>query len=419
MDYKKSADGMMNLVTKVVDEIGPRLPASDEERAAAKLIRAEYEKNIGLKTVSEPFKVAPNSTIGFIPYLGYTALAGFILFWIMPLLGAIAAALVLIYAFTMVFVYTDIFKFLWPKKDSENFYTVQEPKSGKADYTIILSAHYDSSWHWTLQYSNPKTMLPKLIVGIVAVLVLLAAGIALPAMGKNIAIWTAAAAYSAQAWSAGEWVLRVLLLVLSPGFVFLILFLSPDKSLASPGAMDNLSGIAQNMMIAKYYAENPGELPDNCRLIALAFGCEEAGLKGSMAFVKEHKNDGLLDNAYVINIDSVSDADYFEVVMGDIMQLTRFDQGMIDLAYDSLKEAGVIRKTGKIYNPIGGCDSTPFAKIGVPTVTIAAQNPVPTTYYHTKDDKPGRLSKDVFAEGLKASHILIKKICDKEAAKKQ
>lgn len=418
MDYKKSAEGMMNLVTKVVDEIGPRLPASEEERAAAKLIRGEYEKNIGIKTVSEPFKVAPNSTIGFIPYLGYTALAGFILFWIMPLLGAIAAGLVLIYSFTMVFVYTDIFKFLWPKKDSENFYTVQEAKSGKADFTIILSAHYDSSWHWTLQYNNPKTMLPKLAMGILAVLVLLIAGIVLPATGRNIAIWTAAANYSVSAWSVSEWVFRALLLVLSPGFVFLTLFLSPDKSLASPGAMDNLSGIAQNMMIAKHYAENPDELPDNCRLIALAFGCEEAGLKGSMAFVKQHKNDGLLDNAYVINIDSVSDGDYFEVVMGDIMQLTRFDQGMIDMGYESLKEAGLIRKTGKIYNPIGGCDSTPFAKIGVPTVTIAAQNPVPTTYYHTKDDKPGRLSKEVFAEGIKASHILIKKICDKEAAKK-
>ncbi|NCA66537.1 MAG: M20/M25/M40 family metallo-hydrolase [Clostridia bacterium] len=417
MDYKKSADGMMRLVKKVVDEIGPRLPGSDEERAAAKLISSEYEKNIGLKTVSEPFKVAPLSTIGFIPYLGYIAICGFLLFFIMPIFATIAASIVLIYAFTMVFVYTDIFKFLWSKKDSENFYTVQEARSGKSDFTIILGAHYDSSWHWILQYNNPKTFLPKLALGIVAVLMLFVTGIVLTATGNNVPIWTAIANYSANPWSATQWTMLILPLLLSPGLVFLTLFLSHDKSIASPGAMDNLSGIALNMEIAKHFNANPEELPDNCRLVAMAFGCEEAGLKGSMAFVKKHKTDGLLNNAYFINTDAVSDGEYFEVVTGDLMQLTNFDPEMIKLGYECLQETGVVKKTGKIINPIGGCDSTPFAKAGVPTVTIAAQNPVPSTYYHTKDDRPERLSTEVFAQGLEVIYRFVKKICDKETSK--
>ena len=35
LDYKKSADDMMTLIKKVESEIGPRLPASEEEKKAA------------------------------------------------------------------------------------------------------------------------------------------------------------------------------------------------------------------------------------------------------------------------------------------------------------------------------------------------------------------------------------------------
>jgi hypothetical protein len=157
-DFKQGAEDMMSFIKKVESEVGPRLPGSNEERAAAKLIKEEYEKNIGLKPVSEPFKVAPESGIGAIPYIGIGGLINVILLFIYPLAAIILGALLFLYFGVMGGYYTRIFDFLWKKKGSENFYTVQEPKSGKADYNIILSAHYDSSWNWTLAKKIPKPL---------------------------------------------------------------------------------------------------------------------------------------------------------------------------------------------------------------------------------------------------------------------
>jgi hypothetical protein len=348
--------------------------------------------------------------------LGWTGVLATLLFYVTPILGIVLCLAVLLYAFTMVFVYTDLFAFLWPKKISENVYSVQEPKDGAPKFTIILGAHYDSSWHWTTQYKNPKTFLPKLGLGLLSFFVLLAASITLTAKGDIRPIWTAAIEYSAAPWSATRWAMVILPAVVAPCYAFIIRFLSHNKKLASPGAMDNLSGIALNLELAEHYAKNPEELK-GARLITVAFGCEEAGLKGSMAFVKKHLGEDILKNAYFINIDSVSDADYFEAVGGDLMQMTRFDPELIEMTYQSIKETGVLKSKGKIINPVGGCDSTPFAKAGIPTVTIAAQNPVPTNYYHTKDDKPERLSTEVFANGLEIVKRVIEKIVQKETGK--
>ena len=42
-NFKQSADEMMTFIKKVESEIGPRLPATDEERAGAQLIKADMK----------------------------------------------------------------------------------------------------------------------------------------------------------------------------------------------------------------------------------------------------------------------------------------------------------------------------------------------------------------------------------------
>lgn len=419
-NFRKSADDMMTFIKKVEKEIGPRLPGSDEERAAAKLIKEEYEKNIGLKPVSEPFKVAPESGIGAIPYLGICALFNLILFFIYPLIGSIFGLLLLFYVAVMVGYYTNIFDFLWKKKDSENFYTVQEPLSGKIDYTIILGAHYDSSWNWNLAKKNPKTFIPKIVWGVAGLIGTIVGGFILTfsSGGKFAApLWVNISNYAS--FGFWQWLSILFPIACIPGLYYLTQFLSHDKTIASPGCMDNLTGIGLNQEIAKHFNANPEDLPENCRLITTAFGCEESGLRGSFAFVKKHKNDGLLKNAYCINVDSISDEDYFEVVTADPIQFCKFDKELGDMLYDSLKELNLIKKTGKIVNPIGGCDATPLTRAGVPSITFAAQNPIATNYYHTSNDKSDRLKPETFAGGIEAVYMLIKKIGKKEADKRK
>ena len=74
-----------------------------------------------------------------------------------------------------------------------------------------------------------------------------------------------------------------------------------------------------------------------------------------------------------------------------------------------MKEAG-IQKPGNIANPVGGCDSTPFQKAGVKSITFAAQNPVMSDYYHTFRDVPERFSPETVGLGLDVVLRVISKI---------
>ncbi|UKI52188.1 MAG: M28 family peptidase [Clostridium sp.] len=167
--------------------------------------------------------------------------------------------------------------------------------SGKTDYTIVLSAHYDSSWNWNLAKKNPKTFIPKIVYGVVGLLSILVFGFVLQfAAGGAYAhpLWTNAATITAWKWYA--YVGYILPIVCIPGLYFITQFLSHDKTIASPGCMDNLTGIGLNQEIAKHFSAHPEDLPENCRLICAAMACEESGLRGSRAFVKHHKDDGML-----------------------------------------------------------------------------------------------------------------------------
>ena len=82
---------------------------------------------------------------------------------------------------------------------------------------------------------------------------------------------------------------------------------------------------------------------------------------------------------------------------------------------ESMREAG-IKNPGDIANPVGGCDSTPFQKAGVKSITFAAQNPVMSDYYHTYRDVPERFSADTVGLGLDVVLRVISKI-DQERTK--
>ncbi|MDX1799148.1 MAG: M28 family peptidase, partial [Candidatus Lokiarchaeia archaeon] len=78
------------------------------------------------------------------------------------------------------------------------------------------------------------------------------------------------------------------------------------KERPSSGAIDNASGVAISIELAKIFNKNPLE---NTDILILWPGAEEWGLKGSKAFCKNHfqslKKMYDLDNSYNINIDMV------------------------------------------------------------------------------------------------------------------
>lgn len=368
---EKGAKYIFDFIKTIIDIHGPRLPGSDEERAAQKDIAKIMEVETGVKPVVEPFQFAPRASIGAIPYLGYAGLAALVLYYLHPIASLVVSLCTLVFAIVQVFLYKGWFDRFFKQEISNNTYSVIDGK-GEIDHTIVYSGHTDSSWLWKIAAKKPGIMIPTVVYGIVGVVAILL--LSLLRLIKGMGGITSTSA-----------ILLILPIIFIPGIIGLCNYLTHDKTVASPGAMDNLSGVGAAIYMGRYFKENPDKLPDNCRIIVAALGAEESGLKGSEAFMKAHAGDkDLLIDPYFVNIDSLRDYDNFNAVKGDAWQGTKFDKDMEEMFVKAFKNAGV--EPHVISNPVGGCDSTPICREGYKTLTFAAQNPTVTSYYHTYND---------------------------------
>lgn len=420
-ELKKYADEAYEIVTHAANEIGPRLPGSEGERKFHGYMAGKLEE-LGIKPVQEKFLVAPRASIGGIPYAGWAGIVAALVVLLGVVLGgstalfflaSIGMVAVWFWMLNSVFFYKTWLDWCFHQEVSYNTYGELLPEDGKYDYTIMLSGHTDTSWNWkhsaVKSKLNPAFAFIKVGFGAVCVIIVTIAAILFFAL--NIAeqydlYWKLANIY------------QYLCPFLIGGAFLVTLWLDKNPKTASPGAMDNATGIALAYEVTKYFKENPDKMPARCRIIDLNCGSEEAGLRGSIAFTRRHKGEEILQNCWNINIDSVADKDFYEVVHGDTWQFTKFNKDLEKMFVDSMKEAG-IEKPGNIVNPVGGCDSTPFHKAGVKTITFAAQNPILTNYYHTFYDQPERFTAETVGLGFDVILRVIDKIAEQEKANKK
>ena len=441
------------IVSDAEKKIGSRLPGSDGERKFHEYM-AEKLRAIGIRPVTEEFAVFPRASIGGIPYAGWigmvlSALVYFALaneaLWIG--LGFVSLC-ALVWLICSVFLYKRWFDRFFPMKVSRNTYGELLPEDGEYDYTIMISGHTDTSWNWRHSefgyrwkddpMKGALWVYAKVGFGAVATIVLwlicifmavvytavlfdkgtdvdaasnLLAGLLGQPVAEAIPHNWAYNIINSAGFGVFLHILRYLPFVTALGGLFVARWNDNSEKNASKGAMDNATGIALSYEVIKYFKEHPEKMPKRCRIVDLNCGSEEAGLRGSMAFTREHRDDGMLKNVWNVNIDSIADKDYFEVVIKDDWQFTRFDRDLEQMFKDSFNELGIESKTGGcIHNPVGGCDSTPMTKAGVKSVTFAAQNPMLTFYYHTFRDRAERFEPETVGKGFEVCLSVIDKI---------
>lgn len=417
-ENRKYAQEAWDIVNHAAKKIGSRLPGSDGEKKYADYM-GDKLREIGIEPKQEEFAVSPRSGIGGLSYAGW---CGFILsvlaYFALQLqavwfgMAGFGIIMVLWLVFSCFF-YKTWFDMFFPQEISQNTYGVLEPKDGKADYTIILSGHTDTSWCWRhsehiYKYKNKPIIgmlatYGKVGFGAICVFFMIGVSVAMSVIyGAQYlgAGWAMNVLYS-ESFRNFQFAMFFLPIITAIGSLFVVMWGDPNPRNASRGAMDNATGCALSYAVIKYFKENPDKMPKNCRIVDCNVGSEEAGLRGSMAFAKEHKDDELTKNAWNINIDSVADKEYFEVVIKDDWQGVRFDKDLEAMFKESFKDAGVPSKTNYcIHNPVGGCDSTPMTRAGIKSVTFAAQNPELTYYYHTWRDMPERFEMETVGDGF-------------------
>lgn len=426
-ENRKYAELAYDLV-KDAETFGSRLPGSEAERKYADFMGKKLEE-IGIKSKKEEFAVSPRSGIGGLPYAGWVGIILSVLTYfafgnpsIWFLMGFIGISMVIWLVFSA-FLYKPWFDMFFKQKISQNVYGELVPEDGKYDYTIILSGHTDTSWNWKHSENASKypekpiygliTTYGKVGFGAVCVFFMVGVSAFMAAVNAGIMFEAEWAEKIVQLASTQVFVnlMHFIPVVTAIGSAFVAMWNSPDEELASKGAMDNATGCALSYAVIKYFKENPEKMPKNCRIVDCNVGSEEAGLRGSMAFVHKHRNDDLTKNAWNINIDSVADKEYFEVVIKDDWQGCRFDTDLEKMFKDTFNELGIESKTnGCIHNPVGGCDSTPMTRGGIKSVTFAAQNPMLTWYYHTFHDHAERFEMETVGQGFDVILNVIDKI---------
>ncbi len=415
---------MYDLVKEVIDVTGPRLPGSEEEKQGAKIIADQIQRELGASPRTETFKTPRHACISAIPWLGWGAFIAFAGFYLSPIASLAISAFLLLFALTHIFYYSHLLDPLFPKDQSQNVYAVIPPKSGEAKYNVILSAHMDSSWCWLHSYKNPNTMMIKTGLGVLSVVILMIVSIVTIILEASTSISFMAlskvfANMSANSYSGKDIAIVIMYclpVLCLPGFYFLTQYLSYDKKIAAPGAMDNLSGVAMSIEVIKHFQNSEDEIAKDAKFIVLGTGAEESGLIGAMAFAKVHKDDKELvtDNTYAINLDSFRDMEHFNVVKKDTLQFIPFDKELIELSKQAIENCNL--QSHIIENPVGGSDSTAFAKAGIKTITLNAQDPRPTDYYHTTNDGMDNLNIDTLEKGFDVVVELIRLIDNKHKA---
>lgn len=414
---QENAQLTYDLISDVVNSTGPRLPGSEEEKKGANIFAMQLD-SFGFEPHVEKFKVSPRASVASVPTLGILGFISIAAFYLSPAITFVISILVLTYGILQIFTYTGAFDFIAQKYHSQNVYASIEPKNSQIDRTIVLSGHMDSSWNWKLSLQNPKTLAVKLSLGTLAIVFLFFLSLVAVCKGaKDFTYWETNIINQEDGTieNVGNLIMMLLPLLSVPGCFWLTQFLTLDKETACPGAMDNMSGVALSLVCLKYFKEHPESMPKNTRLMCVAFGSEEAGLKGSKEFCKVHKKE-FNDHYYVLNLDSFRDKDSFNVIEGDRWMGSHFDKELVDLSLKTMEELG-IENPIKFTNPAGGCDSTSFYRAGVKTVTLSGQSTKPTNYYHTNKDTVANLKMDALEQGFELVTTLVPKIAEMDMLK--
>ncbi len=365
----KCARYVTNRTRHVIESFGPRAPGSEGERRTQEFVREELAACCDGEVLFEPFQVAGKAFFLMQAVAALTLLASVVLWHAHPAISLgldMLALSVLYFQFWRYRLFLDPF---FPKSTSYNVYGLIKPK-GETRRRIILSGHADAAREWRLAYLAPR-LFPYFFVALLAGL----AGIVLLHLAGFIA-WLAGGAM----WEAAQNV-QWLQWLLVPGILLGVFFNNVSRTV--PGANDNLSGTFAAMGIAKHLKESGVQL-QNTELGIAILGSEEAGLRGAKVFAEKHKNEFCDVETAVIVLETLRDLDHIKVYNRDMNGTIRLDDTVCRLLRDAGKACGLDLPYATVF--VGSSDAAAFAQAGWRAGALAAMDPRPADYYHTRRD---------------------------------
>ncbi|MHA1804000.1 MAG: hypothetical protein ACTSU4_05640, partial [Promethearchaeota archaeon] len=260
---------MHDIIEKIIDECGPRMPCSPQEAKSAEIIKSELEKTCEQVEI-EPFTCHPRAALGWIKIAVILMALSFTCFFltretlsltwkvILPILTFILVFIGILIMWKEFFNYEEFIDVLFRKKESQNVIGTLRGK-GDIKKLIIFSGHHDSALQFNLLKYFKVGYIIIVFLGIIifiawslysaifliaTIIFMILGSTEMPAIFFIIAIW--------------------FLIIGGIPMILLLFFVSPGE-LANkvPGAVDNLSAVAIVLAIGKMLKRNKELIPDN------------------------------------------------------------------------------------------------------------------------------------------------------------
>lgn len=363
-------------IKKICKDVGPRPAGSEQEHEAQKLMAAELDGACD-KVEIEPFDVHPGAFLGWILTDGIMMIAAIVLFFFgMSAIALALCSLSLIFAIVEFLLYKKLLDPFFPKKTSHNVVAVRKPK-GEVRRRIIFSGHADSANEWRFTYyGGSKLLVPIIGLSFVGIL-----------LGLVLGIWAVAAGHAFSAADSGALnVMRYVFLAWIP-ILFTALFFE-NKKRPVMGANDDLTGCFISMAVVKYMQQHDIRF-ENTEVWVVLTGSEEAGLRGAKAFCKAHKNELSDVETVFVGLDTIRDYDFAAVYSRDLTGTVKNDAGACALVKEAAKQTGLDLPYKSVF--FGATDAAAVTQAGMKAVSVAAMDPAPAKYYHTRLDTADNL----------------------------
>jgi Peptidase family M28 len=372
-------------ILQLARKIGPRPSTGEGERRAAAYIEGQL-KGFGFGVKTEPFRSVRSFSYTYIPIFLLSVVAFIVGVGLdKPALGLLLSGIALVAFIGENTTTLHLANALVPKGKSQNVVarlgTRELPRR-----RLILCAHYDSArsglmWHPALVRGFRLTFLAE-VAAILALPILLGA----ETLTGN----------------------RLFGYIASPFAVLLAipLFLLIHRELFFKhvdGANDNASGVGVLLSLCEALAADP---PSDTEVIALATGCEEAGLVGMQRFLATHLDD--LEQASIINIDNVGAGEVtYTTAEGMLLrQKTAKDLVVVAEKVAGLPGMGVVGRPFRVMSN----DTEPALLRRLDAITVIATRDGVPVNWHWKTDTLENIDADTVDTAYRFVEALVRRL---------
>ena len=406
---KNDSDYMYDLIKEIILKCGPRMPCSKQEAKGSEIIKREFAE-ICDKVDVELFTCHPKAFLGWIRVIMIMlvfSISGIIIssvinliFWNV-ILSIISLSLVILAIGIMweeFFNYREFIDPIFRKKTSQN--VVGTFQKGEKNKILIISAHIDSALQFNLlkllrwgflivAFAGILIIFFWSVVSFINLIILVIGFYSLSNLFFGISLWT---------------------LIIGTPFYIALFFFVPlgDRGNVVPGAVDNLSGCAVLVGISRFLKTNQNLIPKDSEIRLVAFGCEEAGLRGSYRYVSSHLDELKEFETYILNLDGLETPDKFHVIEYEPTTRTWHSQIMVNKVLEAAKNANIDVKrlgSGKLEKTLGrlsgGSDAAAFSKAGIKAAFLnSADWKTRSSYYHQSEDTFDKIKKGTLENAL-------------------